>query len=94
MLVLTAQACPNPAHIIFLDRFMVIKRSDVEPEVRPILLLLDLIGQNFCSQNALFFFVSVSNQMLHPDKTGKIIILYILTFKFLNLAFEMDTILK
>jgi hypothetical protein len=41
-----------------------------------------------------FFFVAISDQMLHPDKTGKIIVLYILTFKFLNPVFEVDDILK
>jgi hypothetical protein len=41
-----------------------------------------------------FFFVAVSDQLLHPNKTGKIIVLYILTFKFLNPVFEMVSILK
>lgn len=94
MLVLTAQACPCPAHLIFLDRFMVIKRSDVQSAVHPILLPIARIGQTFCSQNASFFLRCCFRPNVTPNKTDKTIVLYILTFKFLNPVFEMDNILK
>jgi len=52
------------------------------------------LAKYFVLKTPNFFFVAVSDQMLHADKAGKMIILHILTFKFLNPLFEMDGSLK
>jgi hypothetical protein len=59
---------------------------------------------NFCRLLALakhsvlktpnFFFIAVSDQLLDPNKTGKIIVLYTLILKFLHPVFEMVSILQ
>jgi len=95
LLVLSAETCPCPAHLIFLYRLVVIKKPDVQPAFLPIRLLLGRIGQTFCSQNASFFSSLLFQTKCYTQiKRGKIIGLYILTFKFLNPLFEMDNILK
>jgi hypothetical protein len=50
---------------------MVIKKSDVQPAVRPSFCCLVASVKHFILQTPYYFFVAVSDQMLHPDKTGK-----------------------